>query len=394
MSACSLQPTASKEKLEKNKSPFVANILTVTSIFVGAILFTLFSSSKAGFAAGAIGLGQNTVNSFETLNANRISSDSANLDKVLETFRRYSKSGAKIALWLGASQLHAINNKKAGQYTAVWHANKLAEQRGSSLRYLQISNPNGNLHEMLCSYLALTQKGLIPDIVVVAFTYDDLKEPGIRRSAYSSLKLLSASEIELLGKAGVHIQEYQLQTQEMKNKAPVTRNATTNTPQQHLEQFLVDKLEAHWPAYRHRATLKSWLTASWKVPITSLAFRLGKRRKTYIPQSMVDWQEPALDALIRSAQKDETKVLVYKAPHRPSKDAEFYHDRKEFDRYHQKLEKKLSGNGVYWVDLESIVPSQYWGKTNDGAPDVFHFQEEGHTRLALSVDDALQKRGW
>ena len=121
---------------------------------------------------------------------------------------------------LGASQLHAINHKKNGEYTAVWHANKLAEKRGSKLRYLQVSNPNGNLHEMLASYLAFRQKKLIPSVVIVAFTYDDLKEPGIRASAHSSIKLLSPEELEVLGTAGVHINEAKEQASKKEAKVP------------------------------------------------------------------------------------------------------------------------------------------------------------------------------
>ena len=47
-----------------------------------------------------------------------------------------------------------------------------------------------------------------------------------------------------------------------------------------------------------------------------------------------------------------------------------------------------------WLDLEALVPAALWGMTNNHAPDVFHFREEGHVSLGRAIDDALASGGF
>ena len=43
------------------------------------------------------------------------------------------------------------------------------------------------------------------------------------------------------------------------------------------------------------------------------------------------------------------------------------------------------------MDLTNVIPQEYWGKTNLGYPDIFHFQETGHQILADSLFHNLNK---
>ncbi|MBM3984884.1 MAG: hypothetical protein FJ296_04215, partial [Planctomycetes bacterium] len=62
-------------------------------------------------------------------------------------------------------------------------AQAAAAARGAPSAFVQCASPNVNAHELLCMYLAFRQARLVPERLVLAFTYDDLKEPGLRPAA-------------------------------------------------------------------------------------------------------------------------------------------------------------------------------------------------------------------
>ena len=101
----------------------------------------------------------------------------------------------------------------------------------------------------------------------------------------------------------------------------------------------------------------------------------------------------ALDALFALARADGVPVLVYKAPHRPGMHP-FFHRRADYDAYHEQLAARCAPEGATYVDLQELVPAELWGRTNNNAPDVFHFREEGHRRLGRAVDGALAGMGF
>jgi lysophospholipase L1-like esterase len=90
----------------------------------------------------------------------------------------------------------------------------------------------------------------------------------------------------------------------------------------------------------------------------------------------------ALVALVALARHDGAKVLLYRQPHRPG-EVPFYHNRAAYDAYYQRVAALAdTSDGVYALDLETIVPAEYYGRTNSGRPDAFHFTDRGHRILA------------
>ncbi len=51
------------------------------------------------------------------------------------------------------------------------------------------------------------------------------------------------------------------------------------------------------------------------------------------------------------------------------------------------IQKRKTQKNVHFLDLENIIPEKYWGLTNRGRKDVFHFTDEGHQRLGMNMCD-------
>jgi hypothetical protein len=128
------------------------------------------------------------------------------------------------------------------------------------------------------------------------------------------------------------------------------------------------------------------------VAISGVAGGLLQRRAPPIPLDLQRWNEAALDSLLRLAAADEVGVLLYQAPHRPDP-GPFFHDRGAYDAWHAGVRRGSESGEYAVIDLETLVPAEFWGITNEGRPDAFHFTAEGHRRLGAAIDGWFEERG-
>jgi hypothetical protein len=364
----------------------------LAGVVLGVALFAVLAHQQADFRPEDAGLGKNTTSMVDSFEGMVISAHSAQSDPLLESYRTLRAQGKRVALWLGASQLHAVNRVQPDDHLAVFHANESAEQRGSDLRYLQVSAPNANLNELLATYLQLRVEDLVPDVLVLALTYDDLREPEVRDSVVAALP--SELNVEVERRGGLeNLAIARAKMEEGAHRALNTVDAMEDTPQQRLESALTGFLEKHSVAYAHRGELASWVQITALRLAYSLRSQATRQRVPPIPAEQESWNMRALDTLLDLAKRDGVEVLVYKAPHRPGMQP-FFHDRASYDSFFAQLSQQLARQDVAYVDLETIVPSDVWGETNDGNPDVFHFRGQGHQSLGSHVDATLSALGF
>ncbi|MFT5291801.1 MAG: hypothetical protein ACI8QS_003317 [Planctomycetota bacterium] len=368
----------------------------VAAIFGGLLLFHFAATEAANFQAQDLGLGRNTLPTVAFDDGRQISGPFEDMETIKQTFQELRAAGRPVILWIGASQLYAINQPSEGDNLAVWYATQQARARGSDFAYVMAANPNCNQTELFATYLSFRQEGLVPDALVIGFTYDDLKEPNVRQLVLENLLPLGEEELALGTVASLNIEAARAESlRYAATTAPVERTAVGGTPQERLENTLVSSLEERWPAYGQRGQLQAASIAAWKVPFTELVYRVFPRPKRLVPADMQAWNGAGWNALLDVAQADGVPTFVYKAPHRPTVDASsFYHDRRAYDEYHGTLEQQLEARSIPYVDLEVLVETQYWGTANDGSPDVFHFRDEGHRLLGESIDAWLGQGGF
>lgn len=366
---------------------------------LGLGLLVVLAHWQRDFVADELGLGLQTY-SFRAVDASGepISGDASDAPALAGRLRSQRRAGRTTALWLGASQLHAVNRPGPEPRLAVAVAEQRARERGGDVAYTQLSLPNAGPLELLAVYQAFREPPTRPDRLVLALTYDDLSEIALRDSVVA---LLDAARPDLAGASGTGsgpeaiLARARAQAARERSEppaAPVERSAIAGTPQERLEQSLVATLEALWPAYAERHSLRSAGVAAWKLPLTSLVFRLRGRPIQRIDPRARAVSEQALRALIAQTRSDGVALLVYEAPHRP--DAErFYHDRDAYDAFHAEIAAAASREGFAHLDLERLVPAETYGLTDQFLPDVFHFREEGHRLLGSAIDRWFEERG-
>ncbi|MCK6458150.1 MAG: SGNH/GDSL hydrolase family protein [Phycisphaerae bacterium] len=360
----------------------------VAGVVLGAVAFSVEASRYSNYNPGEAGLGLNTVSRSGTWENREITGD------VTDAVRYFRLSNRKVALWLGASQLHAINRYEGGDELAVVYASEAARTRGARLAYVQMSTANANLHDLLGFYLSARLAGARPDALLVGMTYDDLREPGVQDGVLRRLPRIPPDVVQV-GGAGVEdlIAAIGAARRPQATKAPIRRTATEGTPQEELENALIRSLEGGWPAYRHRGKLAA---AAQVAVMSQLATVMGgfmKRRAEPIPPDRQAWNLRAFDSLVALARADGTTLVVYRPPHRPGEDP-FYYDRAAYDAFFAQLRERCERDGLLFADFESIVPAEYWGLTNEGRPDVFHFRVEGHRLLGAAMDRYLSEHGF
>jgi hypothetical protein len=175
---------------------------------------------------------------------------------------------------------------------------------------------------------------------------------------------------------------------EEKVREAIKRNSNINTPQHIIEDKLIDTLERYWPGFRERGNLVSKAEVIAKSFVTRITGSFMERVAPDVQDSQKIWNMRALTSLINIAKKDGTKILLYRQPHRPNQ-RHFYHDRTAYDNFFREVQNICREKNLYCADYEVIVNEKYYGYTNEGREDCFHFQSEGHKILATAVESLI-----
>lgn len=365
------------------------DIAILLGLFLGGGLFALSVHQTADFSPEDAALGPFTVARdavFEGLPV--IFRNGDGMGKAREVFRSRLQERKQLALWLGASHLYSINNYHPGEEIAVYHANKKARERSSPISYLGIGLPNGNLNEFLAIFLHLREAGLLPTWLIIGVVYDDLREPGIRPKVRKLAPGLDLAGGKGLGVGGGNLHGKTDGLERDREKG----SAIEDTPQERLEKLVVGELEKGWVTFASRHRLSAFINWKLRTHIFSVgeAFRkMGNpaKRVPPVPLDLKQWNEGALDEILRIAREDEIEVVLYKAPH-PQVAGPFYHIRKRYDGFFEQLENRCGSEGIHYLDIETLVPLEYW--MFGTAIDPWHFQEKGHRLLAEAIDSAMQ----
>ena len=97
----------------------------------------------------------------------------------------------------------------------------------------------------------------------------------------------------------------------------------------------------------------------------------------------------ALRALLEAAKEDDVNVILYNIPIR--QDLSLPYDMSDYQAFQKDTSKLAADYGSRWVNLEAVVPSEYWGEKSatslgeDVEVDFMHFQAPGHEILAREI---------
>lgn len=363
--------------------------VVIGSVFVGIMVFSISAKDSEQFDPAITGFG-NRYKGFDKylFNGLTVRGETSTL---VDSMRRVRSDGGKIALWLGASQLHSLSFPKDTDAIAIYYANERASKRDSLLRYFQISYGNATLYELLAAYIQIRQNDIKPNLLIVALAYDDLRESGFREKLIIPVQ----DELEEVGGEGIRLLKQEIQESQGRKESvssPVERSAIFNTPQERIENKLLNWIEELWRPYSFRGKLKGKIDLFFREKITGVIFRIYKRGPVLVPERKIQWNLKALESFMRITKFDGTKLIIYRQPILIEKD--FYHDRKAYEIFFDMLSKRLQADGVDYVDLEGLVPTEDFGLTNSDLPDHFHFNVSGHKLLGTTIDTFIEQIGY
>lgn len=295
------------------------------------------------------------------------------------------RDSQKTTLWLGNSQLHAINQIKPGEQPSSALLHQQAQEKHRYL--LTLSQPNANLQE---HYLLLAYAlGKLPvDTLILPVVFDDMRETGIRPSLSGALKdsetkaTLKQTEV---GKSIISIHGDQ-------DSAGNDMSALNDTVQERSEHFLNKTLAQFWAVWADREQLRGELTLSlYQFRNWILGINPSTTRKM-IPGRYVANLD-AFKAILTLTANKGVKTLVYIVPVR--NDITIPYAPAEYAQFKQEIARLAAESGTAFANLEDIVPAEFWG-TKDATTvgggqeaDFMHFQAPGHALLARCLNEEL-----
>ena len=311
--------------------------------------------------------------------------DLDNIDPCLAGYAAQARNNP-VVLWLGNSQVHAINRYRAGEETAAPELHRMLQDQD---RYvLTLSQPNASLqeHYLLFSYLLdkLPVKTLMLPVV-----FDDMREEGIRSSLAGTLK--DPITTQVLGRTQVG--QSLIANHSDQDAAGNDMAALADTVQERSERSLNQKLERIWPLWADRPALRGelflslYLFRNWALGIDPSSTR------KMIPGRYAKNRE-ALQAILDLAGERGIAVLVYLVPLR--NDVKVPYDSAEYAAFKDEVAAMAARPGVRFANLEGLVPANLWGAkaatTIRGGEelDFMHFQAGGHRMLAAALHAELQ----
>lgn len=288
---------------------------------------------------------------------------------------------ARRVVWLGNSQLHAINQPKPGDTTAPIKLAGVLRPKG--VEVLGFGMPNSSLVEFMiaASYLEDDRK---IDVLVVPMFLDDTREQQVREDLrlavapprhkaqlqhYATGRLamarLAASQPAAAPVAGVSLSLQQR-----------SENALTGA----LEQCC--GMETTRYLAHGQIDIQAYFLRNWVFGITPQTVR---------PILPVAYEQnlTALEDIFRLAQRHSTRVIAYIPPIR--QDFKAPYDPQQYQQFKARTRALAERYGAVWVDLAALVPGRYWGTkraTHTGGKaelDFMHYQEPGHALLARAI---------
>jgi hypothetical protein len=292
------------------------------------------------------------------------------------------KSGAIV--WIGNSQLHAINQFQAGDHLAPYWLAKLADCHGCGAP-VGLSLANANFQEYYALWHAYTTKAPARALII-KLVYDKLREDGLRTEMRPLLTETVRSKLANSAIGREMLMNYDNNRKEVVGAEKT--EALTGFVQQHIEDWLVAALGKVFPLWSDRANLRG------RVLVDAYDLRnavLGITPSSVRPMIMPRYERNmrAFGALVADAKAAGVPVLVYIAPIR--QDVPIPYDLKTYRSWIAEVEQFAQTQGIGFLNLERQVPDNLWGSYRKGNIDFMHFQGPGHKILADRLWPEIKK---
>jgi hypothetical protein len=285
----------------------------------------------------------------------------------------------RVALWLGNSQIHSLNQQQPGDHTAAMLLFHPLQERG--VDFLTFSQPNANLQEHLV-LLANLAPQLPVEWLILPVVFDDLRETGIRPEIAPALD--DPATVAALSKFPIGEQIMAQQPQTETNDLA----ALDETVQEATETGLNAWLESHVALWAARPEIRGRILTEL-LAFRNRVFGIDAQSTRKMIPSRYRANLDALAATLALASETGIRTTTYIVPIRD--DVEVPYDAGEYARFQTEVEGLAQEHGATFANLGPIVPGELWGMQDAtdgvGEPeyDFMHFQARGHALLAEAL---------
>lgn len=355
---------------------------------ISSVILLSLNLLKDSTDFGQLALGTETTSVFSEAGGEKI--HCSDFEDHAPCISGYKKNGYKkdVALWLGNSQLHAINKYRQGDENAPAILHRMLSQKGHYL--VTYSQPNANLqeHYLLFEYL----KSRLPiKLLIMPVVFDDMREDGIRSTMVSAIQDTKTRNTLLRTEEGERIVNSVQDTSDKNEEFA----ALSNTAQEKVERSINGWLEEKSVLWRSRSELRGQLyLALYRLRNTVFGIKATTKRR--IIRGRYSKNMSSLKEILESARNGDISTLVYIAPIRG--DVEAPYDLSEYRIFKKDVETIASRTSSVFVNIESLIPAKLWGTkdstsiTEDAEIDFMHFQAAGHSLMASYILKKLNEK--
>lgn len=353
----------------------------IIGIILGFFIVYLILPNKNNLKFEDLALGENNAPYYSKLNG--VSIHCTGLNDLEDCVSGYKVNGVAMdpVIWLGNSQLHAINQYKDNDSTASQELHIKLKKNNQYL--ITFSQPNSNLQEHYLLFNHLLNE-LPIKLLILPIVFDDLREDGIRDNLLNAINN-QKSQIELkmsqTGKNIIKIFENKISENDL--------DSSYKTFQDRSESFLNKNLEKIWPIWEKRGELRANIFHKIYLFRNTLFGINPSTIRRIIPDNY-DKNLKALEDIYNLSKKNDIQILSYIVPLR--NDVKVPYDINDYQKFINEVELLSSSyNNIYFYNLDHIVPGKYWGTksstnlTGENELDFMHFTSEGHKILAEQI---------
>jgi hypothetical protein len=374
-----MQPNPNRSSLSFSFPLFIGLVFGV------GILHVLSLSFVTEDKFDELALGQGTTGYFANVDEVQVHCGDLNdANLCIDNYKNLS-SKENVTLWLGNSQLHAINQKKPGDVTASAILHRVAKINSKYL--LTFSQANASLQEHYLLFEYLSQK--IPvTILILPVVFDDLRETGIRPSLIDAFNNHAVS-VRL---NNTEIGNKMLAVHRSQDASGNDMAALEDTVQENSEKYLNTKLEKIWDIWEKRSTFRGNFLENLYLFRNSVFGINPSSIRRMIPGRYI-MNMDALKATVQSANEQGIKVILYITPLR--NDVKVPYDLEDYVKFKSELKLISQKYEARFVNFERLIPANLWGAKNATTLgggyelDFMHFKAGGHELLAQALYDEL-----
>jgi hypothetical protein len=289
-------------------------------------------------------------------------------------------SDAPLILWLGNSQLHAVNQFNEGEQTAIARLHRESIMRGDYT--IGMSYPNANLLENFVSYNYVASHTQV-STVIVPIVFDDTREMGVGLDFEKAF--LNDDFVKNISRSTFGKGLAEKLVSDIESDADTEFAGISGSIQEDVEVKLNAILEDKWSVWSDRANYRSqifgnlYLFRNWVFNIDPSSVR---KKLPIAYKSNLE----SLRALLKSAQHNSTQVILYIAPIR--NDYALPYNIEEYEQFKKDVKDISEDIGFKVYSLEKLVPNSMWGHKKSTSMsdsvevDFMHFRAGGHELLA------------